>query len=173
MKVIGFAGWKNSGKTTLVEGLVQKLAARGLRVSTVKHAHHSFEIDQPGKDSYRHRAAGATEVVVASQKRWALIHEQSRPVEPDLDEILARMSEVDLVLVEGFKDLAFDKIEVFRHGNGKTLLATGDPHIIAIAADGPIAEAKVPVLSLDDVDAISEFITQHCGLVNADEPAAR
>ncbi len=171
MKVIGFAGWKNSGKTTLVEGLVRKLSARGLRVSTIKHAHHSFEIDQPGKDSYRHRAAGATEVVVASQKRWALIHEQSPPVEPDLDEILARMSEVDLVLVEGFKDLPFDKIEVFRHGNGKTLLAASDPHIIAIAADGPIAEAKVPVLSLDDVEAISEFITRHCRLVNADEPA--
>lgn len=173
MKVIGFAGWKNSGKTTLVEGLLRVLTARGLRVSTVKHAHHSFEIDQPGKDSYRHRAAGATEVVVASHQRWALIHEQSPPVEPDLDEILARMSEVDLVLVEGFKDLPFDKIEVFRHSNGKTLLATDDRHVIAIAADGPIAEAKVPVLSLDDFEAISEFITQHCGLVNADEPAAR
>ncbi len=173
MKVIGFAGWKNSGKTTLVEGVLRVLTAGGLRVSTVKHAHHSFEIDQPGKDSYRHRAAGATEVVVASQKRWALIHEQSSPAEPDLDEILARMSDVDLVLVEGFKDLPFDKIEVFRHGNGKTLLATDDSHVIAIAADGPIAEAKVPVLSLDDVEAISEFITQHCGLVNADEPTAR
>lgn len=173
MKVIGFAGWKNSGKTTLVEGLVRVLTARGLRVSTVKHAHHSFDIDQPGKDSYRHRAAGATEVVVASNKRWALIHEQSRPAEPDLDEILARMSEVDLVLVEGFKDFPFDKIEVFRHGNGKTLLATDDRHVIAIAADGPIAEAKIPVLSLDDIEAISEFITQHCGLMDADEPATR
>ncbi len=173
MKVIGFAGWKNSGKTTLVEGLLRVLTARGLRVSTVKHAHHSFDIDQPGKDSYRHRAAGATEVVVASHKRWALIHELSRPAEPNLDDILARMSEVDLVLVEGFKDFPIDKIEVFRHGNGKTLLATDDRHVIAIAADGPIAEAKVPVLSLDDVEAISEFITQHCGLVKADEPAAR
>ena len=173
MKVIGFAGWKNSGKTTLVEGLIRVLTARRLRVSTGKHAHHSFQIDEPGKDSYRHRAAGATEVVVASHKRWALIHEQSRPAEPDLEEILARMSEVDLVLVEGFKGFPFDKIEVFRHGNGKSLLATDDRHVIAIAADGPIAEAKVPVLSLDDIEAISEFITQHCGLENADEPAAR
>ncbi len=172
MKVIGFAGWKNSGKTTLVEGLIEMLTASGLRVSTVKHAHHSFEIDQPGKDSYRHRAAGATEVVVASKKRWALIHEQSDPAEPDLDEILARMSDVDVVLVEGFKDLPFDKIEVFRHGNGKTLLAADDSHVIAIAADGPIAGAKVPVLALDDFEAISEFITQHCGLVKADEPAS-
>lgn len=173
MKVIGFAGWKNSGKTTLVEGLVQLLTARGLRVSTVKHAHHSFNIDQPGKDSYRHRAAGATEVVVASQKRWALIHEHRQPAEPDLDEILARMSKVDLVLVEGFKKFPIDKIEVFRHGNGKSLLATDDRHVIAIAADGPVPEANVPVLALDDIEAITDFITTHCGLVDDDEPASR
>lgn len=162
MKVFGLAGWKNSGKTTLVVRLVTLLTDRGLKISTVKHADLSFDVDQPGKDSHRHRAAGATEVVVSSPRRWALIHELREEPEPDLGELLNRMAEVDLILIEGFKKLGHDKIEVHRAANGQPLIAPGDPKIVAIASDGPIADAKVPVLALDDTEAIAEFILTHC-----------
>ncbi len=162
MKVFGLAWWKNSGKTTLVVRLVTLLTDRGLKVSTVKHADLSFDIDQTGKDSHRHRTAGATEVVVASGRRWALIHELREEPEPDLGELLNHMAEVDLVLIEGFKKLGHDKIEVHRAANGKSLIAPDDPKIVAIAADGPVGDAKVPVLALDDTQAIAEFILTHC-----------
>ncbi|MCH8092768.1 MAG: molybdopterin-guanine dinucleotide biosynthesis protein B [Proteobacteria bacterium] len=162
MKVFGLAGWKNSGKTTLVVRLVTLLTDRGLKISTVKHADLGFDVDQPGKDSHRHRAAGATEVVVASPRRWALIHELREEPEPDLGELLNRMAEVDLVLIEGFKKLGHHKIEVYRAANAKPLMAPDDPKIVAIASDGPIADAKVPVLALDDAEAIAEFILTHC-----------
>ncbi|MEE8549064.1 MAG: molybdopterin-guanine dinucleotide biosynthesis protein B [Alphaproteobacteria bacterium] len=162
MKVFGLAGWRNSGKTTLMVRLVSLLTGQGLKISTVKHADLSFDIDQPGKDSHRHRTAGATEVVVASARRWALIHELREEPEPDLGELLKHMAEVDLVLIEGFKKLGHDKIEVHRAANGKPLIAPDDPRIVAIASDGPVADAKVPVLALDDAEAIAEFILTHC-----------
>ncbi len=162
MKVFGLVGWKNSGKTTLMVRLVTLLTDRGLKISTVKHADLHFDIDQPGKDSHRHRTAGATEVVVTSPRRWALIHELRAEPEPDLGELLNRMVEVDLVLIEGFKKRGHDKIEVHRAANGKPLIAPDDPRIVAIASDGPVADAKVPVLALDDAEAIAEFILTHC-----------
>ncbi len=162
MKIFGLAGWRNSGKTTLMVRLVSLLTDRGLKISTVKHADPSFDIDRPGKDSHRHRAAGATEVVVASGRRWALIHELREEPEPDLGELLNHMTEVDLVLIEGFKKLGHDKIEVHRVANAKPLIAPDDPKIVAIASDGPVGDAKVPVLALDDTQAIAEFILTHC-----------
>lgn len=164
MKVLGLAGWKNSGKTTLMVRLVTLLTDRGLRVSTVKHADHNFDVDQPGKDSYRHRAAGATEVVVASAKRWALMHELRQESEPDLTALLEHMSDVDLILVEGFKKLSHDKVEVFRAEIGKPLMAREDPHIVAVASDRPIPDIELPVLPLDDAEAIADFILGHCRL---------
>ncbi len=158
MKIIGLAGWSGSGKTTIVARLVPELIGRGLRVSTIKHAHHAFDIDQPGKDSYVHRMAGATEVLVASANRWALMHELRGAPEPGLDELLARLSPVDLVLVEGFKRHPHPKLEVFRRGNGKPLLATEDPHIVAVASDGPVPETERPVLDIDNVAAIADFV---------------
>ena len=164
MKVLGLAGWKNSGKTTLMVRLVTLLTSRGLRVSTVKHADHNFDVDQPGKDSYKHRAAGATEVVVSSAKRWALMHELREESEPDLTELLEHMSDVDLVLVEGFKKLSHDKVEVFRAEIGKPLMAREDPHIVAVASDDPLPDVEVPVLPLDDAEAVADFILTHCRL---------
>ncbi len=164
MKVLGLAGWKNSGKTTLMVRLVTLLTSRGLRVSTVKHADHNFDVDQPGKDSYKHRAAGATEVVVSSAKRWALMHELREESEPDLTELLEHMSDVDLVLVEGFKKLSHDKVEVFRAEIGKPLMAREDPHIVAVASDDPLPDIEVPVLPLDDAEAVADFILTHCRL---------
>ena len=162
MKVFGLAGWRNSGKTTLMVRRVSLLTDQGLKISTVKHAGLSFDVDEPGKDSHRRRTAGATEVVVASARRWALIHELREEPEPDLGELLKHMAEVDLVLIEGFKKLGHDKIEVHRAANGKPLIAPDDPRIVAIASDGPVADAKVPVLALDDAEAIAEFILTHC-----------
>lgn len=153
-RVIGIVGWKDSGKTTLVVRLVEHLAARGLRVSTVKHAHHLVDLDQPGKDSWRHRAAGAGEVALVGGQRWALLHELRAEPEPGLEEILARMGPADLVIVEGFKRFAHPKIEVHRAERGGELLAASDPAIVAIASDTPLATA-LPVLDLDDVPAIA------------------
>src|ERR1700712_568266 len=135
MRVIGLAGWSGAGKTTLVRRLIPALIARGLRVSTLKHAHHSFDIDQPGKDSWEHRQAGAHEVLVASSARWALMHELRDETEPGLATLLTRMCPVDLVLVEGFKRENHPKIEIFRTANAKPPLHPGDPSIIAVAAD--------------------------------------
>lgn len=164
MKIFGFAGWSGSGKTTLVTKLIPELVGRGVRVSTMKHAHHAFDIDQPGKDSYEHRAAGATEVMVGSASRWALIHEIREDDEPSIDELADRMTPVDLLLIEGFKSYPHDKIEVFRADVGKPLICLTEAHIVAVASDGPVPQAEVPVLDLNDVAAIAEFILTRTGL---------
>ncbi|MEI6560423.1 MAG: molybdopterin-guanine dinucleotide biosynthesis protein B [Rhodospirillaceae bacterium] len=163
MRVIGLAGWSGSGKTTMLSRLVPELIGRGLRVSTVKHAHHAFDIDQPGKDSYVHRMAGATEVLVASANRWALMHELRGAAEPGLDALLALMAPVDLLLVEGFKRHPHPKLEVFRRANGKPLLAAGDPGIVAVASDGPVPETRLPVLDIDDIGGIAGFLLERFG----------
>jgi molybdopterin-guanine dinucleotide biosynthesis protein MobB len=163
MKVFGIAGWKNAGKTGLVERLVAHFSARGLSVSTIKHAHHDFDVDQPGRDSHRHRAAGAREVLVASANRWALMAELRGAPEPPLEALLARLSPVDLVLVEGYKRSPHPKIEAHRAATGHKLLAPDDASIAAIAADCALPGAPVPVLALDDTAAIAAFILAHRG----------
>jgi molybdopterin-guanine dinucleotide biosynthesis protein B len=163
-KLIGVAGFKNAGKTTLVEKLVTELARRGYRISTVKHAHHSFDIDHEGRDSFRHRKAGASEVAVVSQSRWAVIHELRGEAEPSLDELLAKLGACDLVIVEGYKRDAHDKIEVRNLALDHPKLAGGDSTIVAIAANGPVAEAPVPVFDRDNVTALADFIVRHMGL---------
>ena len=164
MKVLGIAGWSGSGKTTLVTRLIPALVARGLRVSSMKHAHINFDVDQPGKDSYEHRQAGATEVLVTSPNRWALMHELRGAPESRMQEMIARMTPVDLLLVEGFKHENHEKLEVYRRTVGKPLLATQDPNVVAVASDGPVEEVSVPVIDLDDIDAVAEFAIRHCGL---------
>ncbi len=164
MNVIGIVGWKDSGKTTLVTKLIETLTGQGLAVSTVKHAHHDFDVDQPGRDSHRHRMAGAREVLVSSARRWALMHEHRGAPEPGLDELLPHLSAVDLVIVEGFKTAGHDRIEVVRGTPEMALLAETDPHIVAVASDRPRPGVSVPVLPLDDVSAIAAFIRTHCGL---------
>ncbi len=164
MKVLGITGWSGSGKTTLVTRLLPDLAARGLAVSTIKHAHHDFDVDTPGKDSYEHRAAGATEVIVSSARRWALMHEMRDAPEPTLKDLLGHMSLADLVLVEGFKREGHEKIEVRRAQNERPPLYPHDDKVVAIASDTPLADADRPVLDLDDTRAIADFIVGHCGL---------
>jgi molybdopterin-guanine dinucleotide biosynthesis protein B len=154
MKVIGLAGWSGAGKTTLLSRVVPHLLGQGLRVSVIKHAHHSFDVDIPGKDSWVHREAGATEVLVSSGKRWALMHELRGAPEPRLPELLAKLSQVDLVVVEGFKSEPHRKIEVHRAANGKPLLFPGDSAIAGIATDAAI-ETALPVIHLDDIPAIA------------------
>lgn len=166
MRIIGLAGWSGSGKTTLVTRLVPRLIARGLRVSTLKHAHHDFELDQPGKDSFRHRSAGATEVIVSSAKRFAILHELRAEPEWDLPALVGKMSPVDLVLVEGYKRDPFPKVEIHRAANGKPLIQPDDPHIVAIAADIALPQAKVPVLDLDDIEAIADLLIARAVPVN-------
>lgn len=158
MRVIGLAGWSGAGKTTLLARLIPVLVERGLRVSTVKHAHHAFEIDRPGKDSYLHRAAGATEVIVSSARRWAHIRETRGEGEAALPELLRRLSPCDLVLVEGFKREGHPKLEVFRAGNGRPPLHPDDPRVVAVASDRAFPEARVPVLDLDDVAGIADGV---------------
>ncbi|MDB5573139.1 MAG: mobB [Tardiphaga sp.] len=157
MKLIGLAGWSGAGKTTLLTKLIPHLRARGLSVSTVKHAHHAFDIDVPGKDSWRHREAGATEVLVSSANRFALMHELRGAPEPELPELLARMARVDLVIVEGFKRAPHRKIEVFRADNNKPLLFPDDPGIVGIAAIGEFA-TTLPTAHLDDIDAVATML---------------
>ncbi len=163
MKVFGFAGWSGSGKTTLIEQLIPRFVAHGLSVSLIKHAHHQFDIDRPGKDSYRHRHAGCTEVMVASDVRWALMHEMRGAPERSLEEQIARMTPVDLLLVEGWKWQAIQKLEVYRGANGKPLLYPDDRHIIAVASDLPV-EAKLPRFAIDDYDRIAQFVLESTGL---------
>jgi molybdopterin-guanine dinucleotide biosynthesis protein B len=162
MRLIGFAGWSGSGKTTLVTAVLPILIGRGWRVSTIKHAHHGFDLDQPGKDSAKHRAAGATEVLISSSNRWAMMHELRGAAEPDLPELLRHLSPVDLVIVEGFKLSPYPKIEIHRPSVGKPPLYPADPHIIALATDAPLADgpaaAKLPILPLDRPDLIADFI---------------
>ncbi len=161
MRIIGLAGWSGSGKTTLIKKVIPCLNARGLKVSTLKHAHHGFDLDQPGKDSFFHRAAGATEVVVSSSKRFAILHELREEPEWDLPALVAKMSPVDLVLVEGYKRDVFPKLEIHRAANGKSLIHPEDPHILAIASDVPLPAARVPVVDLDDIEAIADLLVKH------------
>jgi molybdopterin-guanine dinucleotide biosynthesis protein B len=164
MKIFGFAGWSGSGKTTLMTTLIPELVARGISVSTIKHAHHAFDVDQPGKDSWRHREAGATEVLVSSERRWALMHELRDAPEPKLDALLAHLSPVDLLLVEGFKRHPHPKIEVYRAALGKPLIYPDDAFVVAIASDARLPEAPLPWLPLDDPPAVARFILAHHGL---------
>jgi molybdopterin-guanine dinucleotide biosynthesis protein B len=163
-KIIGVAGFKNAGKTTLIERLVRELAARGYRISTVKHAHHSFDIDHEGRDSFRHRHAGAGEVAVISGQRWAIIHELRDEAEPSFAGILAKLSPCDLVIVEGYKHGSHDKIEVRNLALDHPKLAGEDPTIVAIAANGAIGDAQVPVFDRDHVEALADFIITHMRL---------
>ena len=167
MRVIGIAGWSGVGKTTLLAKLIPRLIARGVRVSTVKHAHHAFDVDQPGKDSHTHRMAGATEVLVSSVNRWALVHELRGAAEPGLSDLLAKLAPVDLVIVEGFKHGAHPKLEIYRSAVGKPPLHPDDPRIVAVASDAPVPAAHVPVVRLDDIDAIADLMLAHAAPVRA------
>jgi len=172
-RIFGLAGWSGSGKTTLVIRLIPALNARGIAVSTVKHAHHAFDIDQPGKDSWQHRQAGASEVLISSSQRWALMHEHRGAHEPALADLLVHMSPVDLVLVEGFKRESFPKLEIHRPSLGKPLLCEEDPDIVAVASDAPVPGLRVPHLALDDAARIADFIIAHCRLEAAHGAAQR
>lgn len=167
MKIFGITGWSGSGKTTLLKALIPNLTARGLRVSTIKHAHHRFDVDKPGKDSYEHRAAGATEVMIGSANRWALMHELRGEAEPRLEDLIARMTPVDLLLVEGFKTEAHTKVEVFRAEVGKPMLWKDDPNIVAVASDADVPGLSLPRLDLNDIPSIGDFITIQSGLVRS------
>jgi molybdopterin-guanine dinucleotide biosynthesis protein B len=165
MKIFGLAGWSGSGKTTLMVHLLPELVGRGVKVSTIKHAHHDFEIDRPGKDSYEHREAGATEVMVTGGKRWALMHEIREKAEPSVAELMRHMTAVDLLMIEGFKNDEHPKLEVFRAATGKSLLCTQDQNIVAVASDEALAGLDIPQLDLNNVPAIADFIIDYCGLV--------
>ncbi len=165
MRVFGFAGWSGSGKTTLIEQVIPRLVAGGITVSLIKHAHHYFDVDQPGKDSYRHRQAGCTEVLVTSGLRWALMHELRGRPEPALAQSLELLSTCDLALIEGFKAAAIPKLEIWRAAVGKPPLHPGDPHIVAIATDSPEAlpegaVRRLPVLGLQDYDRIATLVRE-------------
>lgn len=164
MKIFGVVGWKNSGKTGLMERLVTEITGRGITVSTVKHAHHSFDVDQPGKDSYRHRKAGAREVLLVSGRRWALMHELHGSEEPPLEEFLPKLADVDLILIEGYKREDHPKIEAHRQETGAPLIAPDDPTIRAIASNVAHPGFDRPVFDLDDEQAIATFILRECGL---------
>ena len=163
MKTFGFAGWSGSGKTTLIERLVPLVVARGLTVSLIKHAHHTFDVDQPGKDSYRHRHAGCAEVLVSSSRRWALMHELRGADEPDFAALAAHISPCDLLLVEGFKREKLPKLEVYRAAVGEPLIHPHDPEIVAVASDARV-ETRLPQFDLNDPPAIAQFILRHVGL---------
>ena len=158
MRIIGLAGWSGSGKTTLLAKIIPRLVARGLTVSTVKHAHHGFDVDTPGKDSHTHRMAGATEVLVASEKRWALMHELREQPEPTIYELLRQMSPVDVVLIEGFKSARHARIEVYRKDVGKPPFHPDNPHIAGIVSDTPFPNARCPVVDIDDVEGVVALI---------------
>jgi molybdopterin-guanine dinucleotide biosynthesis adapter protein len=158
MRVIGLAGWSGAGKTTLVTKVIPVLVGLGLKVATVKHAHHEFDIDRPGKDSWLHRQAGAGEVAIVSSRRWALVHELGGEPEPPLAEILGKLSPVDLVIIEGFKRHAHPKLEVYRAAIGKPLLYPDDDCVVAIATDGPLPQAQLPVVPLDDIESIANVL---------------
>ena len=160
MKVFGIAGFSGSGKTTLIEKLIPVFTARGLKVSVIKHAHHGFDLDRPGKDSYRHREAGASEVLMLSAHRWVLMHESRGAPEPTLEEQLAILSPCDLVLIEGFKAAAVPKIEVHRPAHGRSLLFPDNPHVVAVASDAPV-DTALPVLPLNDPLPVARFILDY------------
>lgn len=178
MRVIGLAGWSGAGKTTMLTLLIPELARRGVSVSTVKHAHHAFDLDTPGKDSYAHREAGAREVLISSERRWALMRELRGEPEATLPELLARLSPVDLVIVEGFKREPHVKIEIHRAGNGKPPLYPGDATIIAVASDVAFPDAGRPVIDINDVAAIADIMLAQAEplvpiLARAGRPAER
>jgi molybdopterin-guanine dinucleotide biosynthesis protein B len=166
MRIIGIAGYSGSGKTTLIEKVIPLLVGEGLRVSLVKHAHHEFDVDQPGKDSYRHRHAGCAEVLISSSKRWALMHELRGAQEPPLREQLKLLSPCDLVIVEGYKSEAIPKIEVHRRAGHTPLLYPEDANVVAVATDEPL-DTRLPQLDVDDAQAVARFIVQHLGLDRA------
>ncbi len=164
MKVFGIAGYSGSGKTTLMERLIPQFVMEGLKVSVIKHAHHNFDVDRPGKDSYRHREAGASEILVTSDKRWVLMHESRGEAEPTLQQLIAQFSPCDLVLVEGFKNEPIPKLEVHRVANAKPPLYPQDKNVVAVACDERIV-TKLPQFHIDDAEAIALFIMQQVGLM--------
>jgi molybdopterin-guanine dinucleotide biosynthesis protein B len=172
MKIFGLAGWSGSGKTTLMVRLLPELVGRGLTVSTVKHAHHNFEIDRPGKDSYEHREAGATEVMITGGRRWALMHEIREKVEPTVGDLVSHMTPVDLLLIEGFKKDGHPKLEVYRAATGKPLICREDSKIVAVASDGKLDGLEIPQLDLNDIPAIADFIIEYCGFKDGAEHGA-
>jgi molybdopterin-guanine dinucleotide biosynthesis adapter protein len=163
MKVFGFAGWSGSGKTTLIENLIPRFVMSGLTVSLIKHAHHGFDIDRPGKDSYRHREAGCTEVLLTSDQRWVLMHELRGRPEPGLQQQLQLLAPCELVLVEGYKAAAIPKLEVHRPAHGRPLMHPDNPNIVAVASDERI-DVGLPLLDLNDYDGIAGFIVRYLGL---------
>ena len=164
MKIFGLAGWSGSGKTTLIVRLLPEFVARGVSVSTIKHVHHSFEIDTPGKDSYEHRGAGATEVMITGGMRWALMHENREAGEPAIEDLAQHMTAVDLLMVEGFKSYDHPKLEVHRPAVGKPLICAEDDHIVAVASDETLDGLDLPQLDLNNVPAIADFIVGYCKL---------
>jgi molybdopterin-guanine dinucleotide biosynthesis protein B len=168
VRVFGFAGWSGSGKTSLIEALISRLVAQGVAVSLVKHAHHAFDVDHPGKDSHRHREAGSAEVLVSSATRWALMHELRGAPELTLDQAIGRLSACDVVLVEGYKRAPIPKLEIWREAVGKPLLHPVDPHIIAIATDTPARlDTRLPVLDLNDVAGIATLVRERAAVWRA------
>jgi molybdopterin-guanine dinucleotide biosynthesis adapter protein len=163
-KVFGFAGWSGSGKTTLIEQLIPRFRARGVRVSLIKHTHHAIDIDEPGKDSHRHRMAGCEEVLISASSRWALIRELRGAPELSLEEAISMLTACDLVLVEGYKFANIPKLEIYRHALGKSALHTEDKNIVAIASDAEMAQSTLPIFQLHEYDEIIDFIVQSVGL---------
>lgn len=172
MKTFGLVGWSGSGKTTLMEQLIPELTGRGFSISTMKHTHHKFEIDKPGKDSFKHRMAGATEVAVMSSTRWALVHELREADEPSVDEMIAKMSPVDLVLIEGFKTHTHPKVEIFRPSVREAMLQPEDETVVAVATDEDLGDLAVPVLDLNNVPQVADFIIAYCDLQETPDGAA-
>lgn len=164
MKVLGIVGWSGSGKTSLLVEVLPILKEHGLKVSTMKHAHHRFDVDKPGKDSFRHREAGASEVLVVTSSRWVLMHESREESEPSIESLIERMTPVDLLLIEGFKTHHHPKLEIHRDSEGKPLLCPEDPEIVAVASDIPLPGLKIPRLDLNDPVAIADFILAYTGL---------
>ena len=164
---MGIAGWSGSGKTTLIVQLIPHLTAQGLRIATLKHAHHNFDVDEPGKDSYEHRKAGAGEVIICSSRRWAQMHELAGEPEPNLGQLLRRLSPCDLILVEGFKTERHPKLEVFREAVGKSPLYPKDPHIVAVACDRGLPGAALPVVDLNDIEAVARLVLERAAPLDA------
>lgn len=158
MRLFGIAGWSGSGKTTLMTLLIPELRRRGLSVATIKHAHHSFDVDQPGKDSYRHREAGAQEILISSSRRWVVIHEHTAEDEPSLAELIGKLSPADIVLIEGWKRESYPKLEVFRPSVGKAPLWPDDSSVVAVASDSPPHDLACDFVALDDITAIADLV---------------